>query len=141
LGFPDKEVSLAKEYVGSWGADEQDSLLLLGNLTHDEFLTLLSRCFLYLRTPACDGVAASVLEALSLGIPVVASENGRRPLGVVTYRDTDSADMAEKLRYVVEHFTEVHSELEVEASTDNVGRMADWLTDSTPERFEKALAT
>jgi len=141
LGFPDKEVPLAKEYVRNWGADEQNSLLLLGNLTHDEFLTLLSRCFLYLRTPACDGVAASVLEAVSLGIPVVASENGRRPKGVVTYRDTDAMDMAEKLRYVVEHFAEVHSGLEVEASTDNVSRMADWLADSTPESCEKALAT
>src|SRR6266852_4303732 len=34
--------------------------------------------------PACDGVSASVLESLALGVPVVASENGRRPAGVVT---------------------------------------------------------
>ena len=67
----------------SWilGRKECPSLLLLGNLPHDEFLTLLTRCSAYLRSPACDGVAASVLEAVALGVPVVASENGRRPAG------------------------------------------------------------
>jgi glycosyltransferase involved in cell wall biosynthesis len=139
LGFPNKEILLAKDYVGTWPTDEQDSLLLLGNLRHDEFLTLLSRCFLYLRTPACDGVAASVLEALALGIPVVASENGRRPIAVVTYRDDDAMDMAEKLHYVFEHFAEVQSRLDVEDSADNVGRMADWLTDSAPKISAKTL--
>jgi hypothetical protein len=63
LGFPGKEMAAAQEFVRTWPADEQATLLLLGNLTHDEFLSLLSRCFVYLRTPACDGVAASVLES------------------------------------------------------------------------------
>jgi len=142
LGFPDKELPAANEFVRHWPADERESLLLLGNLTHDRFLTLLSRCFLFLRTPACDGVAASVLESVFLGIPVVASENGRRPLGVVTYRDTEAIDMVDKLRYVMEHFEEVKSGLRVEAGDDNVGRMADWLVgESTPTAPENALAT
>jgi glycosyltransferase involved in cell wall biosynthesis len=141
LGFPDKELLAAKEFVRSWPADQRDSLLLLGNLTHDLFLTLLSRCFLYLRTPVCDGVAASVLESLSLGIPVVASENGRRPPGVVTYRDTEAYDMADKLQHVIEQFEEVKSGLRVEAVDDNVGRMADWLAgESIPAATENALA-
>jgi len=127
LGFPDKELPAAKEFVRDWPAEERESLLLLGNLTHDQFLTLLSRCILYLRTPACDGVAASVLESLALGIPVVASENGRRPQAVVTYGDTDAHAMAAKLRYVVEHYEEVKSGLNLDESEDNVGHMADWL--------------
>ena len=101
--------------------------MLLANLTHDQFLTLLSRCFLCLRTPACDGVAASVLESLALGVPVVASENGRRPRGVVTYSDTDAAEMSEKLIYVTRHYQQVKEGLPLEAGDDNVGRMADWL--------------
>ena len=127
LGFPGKEMAAAEEFVRSWPADEQASLLLLGNLTHDEFLSLLSRCFVYLRTPACDGVAASVLESLALKIPVVASANGRRPDGVVTYNDADAADMVAKLRFVREHYEKVRESLRSEAGDDNVGRMADWL--------------
>jgi glycosyltransferase involved in cell wall biosynthesis/LPS sulfotransferase NodH len=128
LGFPGKEMPAAEEFVRSWPVDEQATLLLLGNLTHDEFLSLLSRCFAYLRTPACDGVAASVLESLGLKIPVVASENGRRPAGVVTYNDTDANDMVEKLRFVRDHYAKVRESLRPDAGDDNVGRMADWLT-------------
>jgi glycosyltransferase involved in cell wall biosynthesis len=117
----------AKEYVHDWLAEERASLLLLGNLTHDHFLTLLSRCFICLRTPACDGVAASVLESIALAVPVVASENGRRPAGVVTYSDTDAVDMSEKLIYVSRHYQEVKGSLSLAAGDDNVGRMADWL--------------
>jgi glycosyltransferase involved in cell wall biosynthesis len=127
LGFPEKEMLAVREYLRDWPAEERASLLLLANLTHDQFLTLLSRCFICLRTPSCDGVAASVLESLALGVPVVGSENGRRPAGVVTYSDTDAADMSEKLIYVTRHYQEVKEGLRLEAGDDNVGRMADWL--------------
>ena len=127
LGFPGKEMAAAEEFVRGWSEEERASLLLLGNLMHDQFLTLLSRCFVYLRTPACDGVAASVLESLALGVPVVASENGRRPAGVVTYSDTRAADMVQKLQFVREHHEEVKAALQFDTSDDNVGRMADWL--------------
>jgi glycosyltransferase involved in cell wall biosynthesis len=127
LGFPGKEMPAAEEFVGTWPAEERATLLLLGNLNHDEFLSLLSRCFVYLRTPECDGVAASVLESLALKIPVVASENGRRPAGVVTYRDTDAADMVEKLRFVRDQYEKVQQSLQSDTGDDNVGRMADWL--------------
>ena len=138
LGFPGKELPAAENSVHDWPEEERRSLLLLGNLTHDQFLTLLSRSVINLRTPACDGVAASVLESLALGIPVVASENDRRPVGVVTYRDTDAADMCAKLLYVTEHYDQVKKGLQSEAGEDNVGRMADWL--SGENRTKPALA-
>ena len=69
----------------------------VGDLPHDEFMTVLSRSHIYVRTPKKDGVCSSVLEALSLGIPVVASENGTRPLGVVTYPAGDSGALATRL--------------------------------------------
>jgi len=142
LGFPGKEMPAAEEFVANWPAQERATLLLLGNLTHDEFLTLLSRCYLYLRTPACDGVAASVLESLALKIPVVASENGRRPKGVVGYMDTDPNDMVEKLNFVRQHYEEVKDSLRPETDDDNVGLMADWLVGNLiPEPHENAVAT
>jgi glycosyltransferase involved in cell wall biosynthesis len=127
LGFPEKEMLAAKEYCYDWPANERASLLLLGNLTHDQFLTLLSRCSICLRTPACDGVAASVLESIALGVPVVASENGRRPAGVVTYNENDAVDLSEKLIYVTQHYQAVKAGLRLETTDDNIGRMADWL--------------
>jgi glycogen synthase len=132
LGFPEKELAEAQRWVSTWLVGERDGLLLLGNLSHDQFLTLLTRCTAYLRPPACDGVAASVLESIALGIPVVASENGRRPSGVVTYSDTDAGDMCTKLAYVVENLPEVRSGLVIEPAADNVSRMAEWLLDHKP---------
>jgi len=128
LGFPEKELPAAQEFVSQWPDDERNSLLLLGNLNHDQFLTLLSRCTIYLRTPACDGVAASVLEAVALRVPVVASQNGRRPSGVITYGDTDVADMVDKLSFVIQHLYDVRSNLQSESTEDNIGQMVDWLT-------------
>lgn len=58
-----------------------------GDLDHGDFLAVLEACRVYIRTPVGDGVSSSVLEALMLGTRVVASENGARPPGVLTYRD------------------------------------------------------
>ena len=128
LGFPDKEMPAAEQFVNSWETDERSSVLLLGNQTHDRFLTLVSRSFACIRTPACDGVAASVLESLTMGVPVVASENGRRPPGVITYEENDPDDLCRKLLYVMDHYSEVKAGLTGFHTDDNVARMADWLT-------------
>jgi glycosyltransferase involved in cell wall biosynthesis len=77
-------------------------VLMLDELDHDGFLTVLTRSALYIRTPTTDGVSSSVLEALSLGIPVVAAENGTRPPGVVTYTGGNPADLASKIRYALD---------------------------------------
>jgi glycosyltransferase involved in cell wall biosynthesis len=130
---------VAQQYVDGWAGDERKSVLVLGNLTHDQFLTLLSRCFIFLRTPACDGVAASVLESIALGIPVVASENQRRPEGVVTYRDTDAPDLCKKLLSVTADYHKTKSGLSVSALDDNVRLMADWLLDRHGEHVESEV--
>jgi glycosyltransferase involved in cell wall biosynthesis len=142
LGFPAAELKEAQQWVSTWPAAERESLLLLGNLSHDQFLSLLTRCTAYLRPPACDGVAASVLEAIALKVPVVASENGRRPHGVVTYADTDADDMCAKLMDVVENLPEVKAALRNDPAVDNVARTADWLVrcDSAPPFWSESSA-
>lgn len=131
LGFPAKELPAVQDFIRQAPAAEASSLLLLGNLPHEEFLTLLTRCFACIRTPACDGVSASVLESLSLGVPVVASENGRRSPGVVTYRETDAADLCTRLEYVVENYAQVKNRTRLEQAENNTARMADWLLDAS----------
>ena len=127
LGFPSKEMPAVEQYVGEWSAKEREGLLLLGNLPHEDFLSLLQRCTAYLRTPMCDGVAASILESLALGVPVVASDNGSRPDGVVPYANLDVADMCAKLRFIVTHHGQITQQTGLAQMDDNIDLTVDWL--------------
>jgi glycosyltransferase involved in cell wall biosynthesis len=80
----------------------KDRICFVDDLDHDAFLTMLERSAVYLRTPITDGVASSVLEAVALGVPVVASENGTRPEGVITYAADDPAGLAEAVLGVLD---------------------------------------
>jgi len=128
LGFPQKEMPAARAYVDGWPAEERESLLLLGNLPHEQFLSLMARCFACIRTPACDGISASVLEALALGVPVVASENGRRPAGVLTYVEDEPAGLCAKLHYLADNYAAVRRNTRLLETDNNTIRTADWIT-------------
>lgn len=79
----------------------EDNVCLVGDLKRDQFLTLLSRVDLCVRTPKQDGISSSVLEALALGIPVVAAHNELRPPQTVNYRHDDPDDLATKIKEVL----------------------------------------
>ena len=79
----------------------------IGDVDHDEFLTLLTRSSLYLRTPTSDGIASSVLEALALRVPVVGSDNGSRPAGTITYPATDAVALADRVCATLERRDEI----------------------------------
>jgi len=140
LGFPSKEMPAVNQYVTEWSADERDGLLLLGNLPHDEFLSLLRRCTAYLRTPMCDGVAASILESLALGTPVVASDNGTRPRGVVTYTNLDEAEMCAKLSLLITQPEQVKERTRLDQMDDNIDLTTDWLLGQRSTRRPKCEA-
>ena len=91
--------------VSALGID--DHVFFCGDLDHDMFLTLVSRSDIFLRTPIRDGVSSSVLEALALGVPVVASENKRRPQSVITYNHESIPDMVRVLDEVLENLDNV----------------------------------
>jgi glycosyltransferase involved in cell wall biosynthesis len=57
-------------------------LLLCGDMAHEDTLAGIRAGTLFLRTTWYDGDSISVREALDLGTPVVASDNGMRPAGV-----------------------------------------------------------
>jgi glycosyltransferase involved in cell wall biosynthesis len=139
LGFPEKELASVRVEAKAWPKSVRNSLLLLGNLNHNEFLTLLSRCSAMIRTPACDGISASVLEALALGIPVLASDNGRRPEGVVTYSELDADDLLQKLLSISD-MKENASPMPISSGVDNVAATADWLTGATTRLPERSAA-
>ncbi|MFH1860302.1 MAG: glycosyltransferase, partial [bacterium] len=84
----------------------ENSICLSSNLSHDEFLTLVRRTKMYIRTPP-DGICSSVLETIALGVPVVASKNECRPQQAVLFRFGDRDDMLEKILYVLNNYEEV----------------------------------
>lgn len=57
-------------------------ILLCGDIPHHTTLRAMERSGLFLRTTWYDGDSISVREALHLGVPVVATDNGMRPQGV-----------------------------------------------------------
>ncbi len=78
-----------------------EHILLTGNLPRSQFLGVLQSGAAYVRTPLGDGVCSSVLEALAMGIPVVASDNGTRPPSCLLYKGGSLEDLLRQVRYVV----------------------------------------
>lgn len=95
-------------------------VLTVCNLDHDQFMNLLEKTDIYLRTPISDGVASSVLEALSQKVPVVASENYRRPESVLTYHADDVDDLIQKMDYVLANIKQVKKEIVIPKIKDTV---------------------
>ena len=79
------------------------AVLMTGEVDRDKFLTLMSMSHIYVRTPLTDGVCSSVLEALYMQVPVVASDNGMRPQGVVTYSGSSIEDMVSTVAEAIEN--------------------------------------
>lgn len=95
-----------------------------GDLAHDEFSTILSHAHFYLRTPQKDGVCSSVLEALSLRVPVIASENGTRPPSVITFKTGDPYDLADKIEKAWKDYESVRAKVIVPNVKDTVAEEA-----------------
>lgn len=66
-----------------------EHLLLTGDIPHPATMQAVSRARLMLRTTLYDGDALSVREALQLGTPVIATDNGMRPAGVTLIPKSD----------------------------------------------------
>lgn len=75
----------------------EESILLLGDVDHDACLGLISLCDVFLRPTLEDGDSISVREALSLGVPVVASRTGARPAAAILFRPGDLHEMLAKI--------------------------------------------
>jgi glycogen synthase len=61
------------------------AVLLAGDLPHDECVKAIARSDVFVRATRADGDSISVREAVSLGIPTVASRVGTRPEGPILF--------------------------------------------------------
>jgi glycogen(starch) synthase len=105
-GFPDVGLVLVLTKYGDPSYEEElnraiEELKLEGRVLVQrdlpDFISLLERCDVLLRSTLADGDSVSVREAVSLGVPAVASDTPFRPEGVTLFRKGDPEDMAEKL--------------------------------------------
>jgi glycogen synthase len=69
-------------------------VLLCGDVPHPLTLRVLAESDVFLRTTLYDGDSVSVREALQLGVPVIATDNGMRPPGVHLIPRSDGAALA-----------------------------------------------
>lgn len=77
-----------------------DKIFLAGNVPHAVTLRLISVADILLRTTLFDGDAISVREALFLGTPVIATDNGMRPAGVHLIPVGDKARMVRAINEI-----------------------------------------
>lgn len=82
-----------------------DKILVAGNVEHAKVLHLLARADVLLRTTLFDGDAISVREALHLGTPVIATDNGMRPDGVELIEVGDEAGLVAKIGQITANTT------------------------------------
>ena len=78
-------------------ADLEENVFLLGDVNHDTCLALMSASDVFVRSTLADGDSTSVREALSLGVPVVASRIGTRPAGAILFQPGDVGEMLSKV--------------------------------------------
>jgi glycosyltransferase involved in cell wall biosynthesis len=105
-----------------------DRVFIVEDLAHDAFLQALGRAAVYLRTHVSDGVCSSVLEALALGVPVVATENHTRPAGVITYPAEDAGALARTLEDVLARRDDIVATLQRPVVRDTLADEARLLT-------------
>lgn len=75
----------------------RDRILLTGDVEHAVTLHLINNCDILLRTTLFDGDAIAVREALFLGKPVIATDNGMRPDGVYLVPINDAEALVTKI--------------------------------------------
>ena len=88
----------------------ESRVLVSGNLAHNEFLTAIQRSNVFIRTHLRDGLCASVIEALNLGVPVVAVEDGIRPPSVITYQPPEASALFATLTSVLRNLDQVRAQ-------------------------------
>lgn len=123
LGPWEREMAPMKEFLRA--EKIEDAIFLLGSVPHETFLTILSRSLAYIRTPITDGVCSSVLESLKLKIPVLASENGTRPIGAELWKEGDVDSLLRLMKEAVDNHGEFVARIPEITLEDNAKRLAD----------------
>ena len=91
---PELRALLATEPAG-------EHVLMCGDVEHADTVRVIAGSDAFLRTTLYDGDSVSVREALQLGVPVIASDNGMRPAGVTLIPRSDRAALIQAVEVVL----------------------------------------
>jgi glycogen synthase len=106
----------AEKQLPGYGSVRQH-VFLAGAVDANVSLSVMRHLALFLRPTYFDGDSLSVREALALGIPVVASNTGLRPKGVVLFEPGQIDDLEKQLDYALHHREELMANQRNEAET------------------------
>lgn len=123
VGTGERELAPLKEFFQAQGLE--DAVCITGSVPHDLFLTLLTGSLAYIRVPLTDGVCSSVLEALTLRVPVLGSDNGTRPSGVERWQPGDPDSLYELMVEVASDREAAVARIPPVTLEDNTRRLAD----------------
>jgi len=123
VGTCNRELQPLREFFTESGL--KDAVCVTGSLPHDLFLTLMKRSLAYIRIPLTDGVCSSVLEALALRIPVLASDNGARPPGAELWRAENPERLLQLMAEAATQQDAMIARIPTVTAEDNAGRLAD----------------
>jgi glycosyltransferase involved in cell wall biosynthesis len=127
--------------VGPWGREMEpikkflkterieDAVCIQGSVPHEMFLTMLGRSLAYIRTPMSDGICSSVLESLKLKIPVLAADNGTRPVGTELWREGDVDSLLRLMERAVQENAALVARIPEIQLEDNAKKLADSIED------------
>jgi glycosyltransferase involved in cell wall biosynthesis len=105
----------------------EERFLHVGGVDHAEFLSLLRRSTVYVRSNRTEGTSSSIREALALRTPVVANESPCHPQGVRTYRWGQADELARVLWEVLRDPQGVRNTIRPPEVTDTVAQEAELL--------------
>jgi glycosyltransferase involved in cell wall biosynthesis len=123
VGTSDKELEQLQQFCRAQGLE--DATCITGSVTHDAFLTMVTRSLACIRSPLTDGVSSSVLEALALGVPVLGVDNGTRPAGVELWRQDDPESLLKLMTEAVMNRSAMIARMPRLAADDNTRKLAD----------------
>ncbi|MFB3926345.1 MAG: glycosyltransferase family 4 protein [Syntrophales bacterium] len=75
----------------------QENVLLTGDLGHRQTLAVMSSSHCFIRPSFFDGDCISLREAIHIGIPAIASDNGMRPEGTILFPIGDEDKLLERM--------------------------------------------
>jgi glycosyltransferase involved in cell wall biosynthesis len=123
VGCWERELKPMKDFLRAEKLEE--AVCLLGSVPHDTFLTLLSRSLAYIRTPVTDGICSSVLESLTLKVPVLAADNGTRPPGTELWQEGNLESLLALMTQAVQSRVELVARIPEVVVEDNAKKLAD----------------
>lgn len=123
VGTSEREVPQLREFLDREGLTK--AVCVTGSVPHDLFLTMMKQSLAYIRMPLTDGVCSSVLEGLTMRVPVLASDNGTRPPGAELWRPGDSARLLDLLSEAAQQRERMAARIPSVTVDDNAGKLAD----------------